>query len=433
MVLWDYCVVLKYIRCMNQHLQVFYKMVKLNKKVEHFIVYLSRFSSKNKVKYNSGGNSMQTRKTFIKWAGGKEKELPIILENLPEHFTRYIEPFVGGGAVYLNISCVNSIINDKSDELISLYKYIQKGNKEFIKSLNEINKNWISLQKLVELNTSELSEMYNNYKNDSKSADIYVKIFIKKHLNELNGLLKDDFDINLYNFIEEVNKNLTSKLSRMKKIETERNKMPINDIMDNIECAFKSAYYMYFRYIYNNKEKLKISDEFYCAVFYFIRDYCYASMFRYNTNGKFNVPYGGISYNRKDFSKKIEYVTSKELRKYMLKTKIYNLDFEEFCNKIELNENDFMFLDPPYDTEFSTYAKNNFDKEDQMRLANYLKNTKAKFMLVIKNTDFIYDLYKECGFYIQTFDKKYLVSFMNRNAKDVEHLLITNYEVDINE
>ena len=48
-------------------------------------------------------------------------------------------------------------------------------------------------------------------------------------------------------------------------------------------------------------------------------------------------------------------------------------------------------------------------------------------MLIIKNTDFIYNLYNTKEFRIKTFDKKYLVSFQNRNDKDVEHLLITNY------
>lgn len=376
---------------------------------------------------------MSNRKTFIKWAGGKEKELPIILKNLPSNFDRYVEPFVGGGAVYLNINCTNSVINDKSDELMLLYKMIKKHDKAFFDSLNEINKNWISLQQLVEVNSDELLKIYNNVKQNDNCTNELVEIFVEKHSKELNKLLEEDFDINLYNFIKEIKKNLVSKLNRMKKIETERNEMNILDIMSNIECAFKSAYYMYFRYLYNNKKKLKISDEFYCAVFYFVRDYCYASMFRYNANGEFNVPYGGISYNRKDFAKKIEYLSSDELKKYMEKTKIYNYDFEVFCNKIELNENDFMFLDPPYDTEFSTYAKNDFDKDDQIRLANNLSNTKAKFMLIIKNTDFIYNLYKDRGFHIESFDKKYLVSFMNRNDKDVEHLLITNYEVNANE
>ena len=91
---------------------------------------------------------------------------------------------------------------------------------------------------------------------------------------------------------------------------------------------------------------------------------------------------------------------------------------------------DIIFLDPPYDTEFSTYAKMDFDKHDQIRLANYLKKTKAKFMLIIKNTEFIYNLYKDSGFYIKSFDKKYLVSFMNRNDKDVTHLMITNYYME---
>ena len=44
---------------------------------------------------------MSRLKPFIKWAGGKEKELPIIIDNLPTNFDRYIEPFVGGGSVYL--------------------------------------------------------------------------------------------------------------------------------------------------------------------------------------------------------------------------------------------------------------------------------------------------------------------------------------------
>ena len=93
-----------------------------------------------------------------------------------------------------------------------------------------------------------------------------------------------------------------------------------------------------------------------------------------------------------------------------------------------------MFLDPPYDTEFSTYAKNVFDKNDQERLADYLKQgCECYFMLIIKNTEFILDLYKNQvdkngrEIKIQKFDKKYFVSFQNRNNKEAEHLIITNY------
>jgi len=53
-------------------------------------------------------------------------------------------------------------------------------------------------------------------------------------------------------------------------------------------------------------------------------------------------------------------------------------------------------LDPPYDSEFSTYDKNIFNKEDQKRLADYLiKDCNAKWMMIIKNTEFIFDLYNK--------------------------------------
>lgn len=378
-------------------------------------------------------------KSFIKWAGGKEKELPIILSNLPQKFERYIEPFVGGGSVYLNINCDKSIINDKSDELILLYNMIKNNNQKFIKKLKEINKNWILLEKIVENNSKELLLLYKNYSKQVNKEKINKRIkinysdkiyeFVLEHSEEFNGLLSEHFNIKIDNFLAEIKKNLLSKIERMRKIELNREKMNDYNILENLECAFKSAYYMHFRYLYNNRLELEIEDEFYCAIFYFIREYCYASMFRYNASGKFNVPYGGISYNRKDFSKKIDNLNSFILRKYMKTTEIFNLDFEEFCKKIKLTSKDFIFLDPPYDTEFSTYAKNEFGKNDQIRLANFLKNTKAKFMLIIKNTDFIYNLYNINGLYIKSFDKKYLVSIKNRNDKNVEHLIITNYEI----
>jgi DNA adenine methylase len=66
--------------------------------------------------------------------------------------------------------------------------------------------------------------------------------------------------------------------------------------------------------------------------------------------------------------------------------------------------------------------------KDQERLANYLINKcKAKWMMIIKNTDFIFDLYNNKGLNVQSFEKTYLVSFMNRNNRETEHLIIKNY------
>lgn len=184
---------------------------------------------------------------------------------------------------------------------------------------------------------------------------------------------------------------------------------------------------MNYRHLYN---KIKIEDNrpLHCALFFFIRNYAYSGMFRYSNKGEFNVPYGGIAYNSKYMLKKIDYYKSELLQEHFRKTKIYNVDFEEFLQKCNPTQDDFVFLDPPYDSEFSTYAQNPFMKEDQQRLADYMLNKcKAKWMMIIKNTDFIYNLYNKKGINIRTFDKEYLVSFMNRNNKKVTHLLITNY------
>lgn len=48
-------------------------------------------------------------------------------------------------------------------------------------------------------------------------------------------------------------------------------------------------------------------------------------------------------------------------------------------------------------------------------------------MLIIKHTDYIYNLYNQPGISINSFDKEYVVSFMNRNNKKATHLIIKNY------
>ena len=85
-----------------------------------------------------------------------------------------------------------------------------------------------------------------------------------------------------------------------------------------------------------------------------------------------------------------------------------------------------MFLDPPYDTEFSDYEGNQFRQEDQVRLARCLARTKAQFLLVIKNTDFIYELYEPLKFRMLSFENRYIYNVRSRNERMVQHLIITN-------
>ena len=78
---------------------------------------------------------------LIKYPGGKEKELNYIIPALPAKIDNYYEPFVGGGAVYFSIEAKKYYINDKSDELISLYEMVKEQNQEFFNKLNAIEYN----------------------------------------------------------------------------------------------------------------------------------------------------------------------------------------------------------------------------------------------------------------------------------------------------
>lgn len=369
---------------------------------------------------------------ILKWAGGKEQELKYIIPNLPYNFNNYFEPFVGGGAVYTAIQAKKYYINDKSDELISLYQSIaDKDNILFFKAIYEIIHNWNLLETVIKKNSKFFIETYKKYSqdkiNNNQLKDILFQ-FILTHSDQFNGMFSAIFNFNTENFIKEIKLNLIRKIKRMKELEKIKNILPNNDIIDNIETALKSAFYMHFRNIYNNINKYKINTFVKSAIFFFIRNFAYSGMFRYNSKGDFNVPYGGIAYNRKNFLKKADYLKSKKLFFLLNSTVIENLDFQDFFKKHKPMWNDFVFLDPPYDSEFSTYTKNEFNKNDQIRLASYLtKECKGKWMLIIKNTDFIASLYYNKGLRIQSFNKTYLVSFMNRNDKNAEHLIITNY------
>lgn len=376
------------------------------------------------------GSSSQL-KPLLKWAGGKEKELKYILPNIPSHFQNYYEPFVGGGSVFVSVQANHYYINDLSSELIQLYQYVSKRNPYFIFFINQID---LSLDRAHDFfaNQHSLIDIYKQYQKELITTEELKKIIMSFCVKERSGILQvlgDFFIMHTDVFEKELHLNLCRKMIRMRQLEREKTLLPIKDLQDNIETAILSALYMYFRHLYNDKQILHLYPEMYAALFFYVRNYCYSGMFRYNDKGEFNVPYGGMAYNKKRMNKKVEYYRSIELSKHLSRTDIYNLDFESFLQRHEPTENDFVFLDPPYDTEFSTYAQNEFTHADQERLADYLLNhCQAKWMLVIKNTDFIFNLYHQEGINIRSFDKKYLVSFMNRNRKEAKHLLITNYQ-----
>lgn len=95
-----------------------------------------------------------TARPVLKWAGGKGQLLEQIINYLPKELktgqiTRYIEPFIGGGALFFfiaqNYAVRELYISDSNAELIVLYTTIQQRPKALIKILDDIEKNYHAL------------------------------------------------------------------------------------------------------------------------------------------------------------------------------------------------------------------------------------------------------------------------------------------------
>ena len=336
-------------------------------------------------------NSTQSLHPFIKYPGGKTKEIPLVLKYIPKGIKRYVEPFVGGGSIYFALEIHPSLINDKSLDLYLLYTLIKTQDNDFKKYLIEMDELWVDIEK-----------------------DNFLEA-IKKY-----SFVSSD------KFLKYYQSSLKRKDAAIKKFEADGIVVSEEDKKETEITARKTAAYMIIRDIYNSHSD---NNKLHSASFYFLREYCYSSMFRFSAKGDFNVPYGGMSYNNKRMTNKINYMFSDTVKDFMSDTVIGNDDFAVFMDNMELNASDFVFLDPPYDSDFSTYDNNPFDKSEQIRLRDYLAKTPAKWLLIIKKTDFISDLYKD--FNVFEYDMNYMVSFKNRNERDVKHLLITNYKLEV--
>jgi len=137
----------------------------------------------------------RTVKPFIKWAGGKSQLINEIRKKYPKNINRYCEPFVGGGAVLLDILNNNKpkdvIINDINKDLINTYSQVQNNVYELIQKLTELQTFFLS-KEYIERKTLYLKmrERYNQLKsnnNDDNNIEL-ATLFIFLNKTCFNGL-----------------------------------------------------------------------------------------------------------------------------------------------------------------------------------------------------------------------------------------------------
>ena len=275
-------------------------------------------------------------KPFLKWAGGKRQLVPEIKENhLPEIFNTYYEPFLGGGALFLDLQPQHALVNDSNSELINCYQIIRDSVDELIEELRQHRNE---------------REYYYDIRDWDRSPGIYT---------------------------------------------------------------FKTPVQRASRIIFLNKT-------------------CYNGLFRVNSQGQFNVPFG--KYKRPNI---LDVDVLRAVSDYLnsSQTKILNEDFQTAVESAK--QGDFVYFDPPYDpvsdtASFTGYDINRFKRDEQKRLKETVDDlTRRGCKVLVSNacTDFILDLYE--GDY--SVEKVAATRAINSNALKrgkVDEVLIKNYEVD---
>jgi DNA adenine methylase len=217
-------------------------------------------------------------------------------------------------------------------------------------------------------------------------------------LNDINPAL-----INLYRIVGSTDYNLLqSKVDELKNID-------VHNILE--EEYYKS------RDIINNPKNYSSLE--YAFAYIVVRQMCFSGMERYNSSGMFNVPFG----HYKKFSCRL----GAEHNTFISNNaELFSKDAVEVIN--ECDENDWLFLDPPYLDRLG-YTRGD-GKHDNLhnRLIEAIKNTKAKWLLIHVDCEYYrnnlseYNITEEDFKYSQIFGKN-----KNHSSSKVKHIYIKNY------
>lgn len=285
------------------------------------------------IKKECGCDKMIKPKPFVKWAGGKRQIILELKKYVPEEFSCYYEPFVGGGALLFELMPKKAVINDQNEELMNAYQVLCDDEKY-----------------------TKMCRLLNSYEKRN-NEDFYYAL---------------------------------------------RNKDRSQKTMSKMSDYTKAA-----RTIYLNKA-------------------CYNGLYRVNSKNEFNVPYNKKSrINTYDASNLLTvnmYLTMNDIT-------ILCTDFEDAVSTCQ--KGDFVYLDPPYDTvnhSFTTYTKDGFGKEEQIRLSEVFKKLDkkgVKVMLSNHNTDLIRQLYQ--GYSFHEIEAKRNINSNGSKRGKVTEVIITNY------
>ena len=197
--------------------------------------------------------------------------------------------------------------------------------------------------------------------------------------------------------------------------------------LNNHETNHSEEHYFNIRNLDRDKTKFKkLADYKRAARTIYLNKACFNGLYRVNSKNEFNVP-----FNKKEKVNTYDGENLGIIHSYFNfnNVKMLNCDFAEAIKNAK--KGDFVYFDPPYDSEtstFNSYTENGFGKEEQIRLCELFKDLDkkgVKCMLSNHNTKFFNELYE--GFNIYVIEAKRNINANGKKRGKVEELIVTNF------
>lgn len=151
------------------------------------------------------------------------------------------------------------------------------------------------------------------------------------------------------------------------------------------------------------------------GLFYYLNRTGYNGLCRFNRSGEYNVPFG--SYGKINYTR--NFLPYRELfRSWTFESVDFGL--------IQLEPNDFIYADPPYDVNFTHYSKGGFNWDDQVRLAKWLAGHPGPVVLSNQATERVISLYSQLGFDLVFLNGPRLISCKGERSPAREVLALKN-------
>ena len=198
--------------------------------------------------------------------------------------------------------------------------------------------------------------------------------------------------------------------------------------LNHHEAKHSEEYYYEIRNLDRDKKKFnKLADYKRAARTIYLNKACFNGLYRVNSKNEFNVPFGKKNkvntYEGQNLGIICGYLNYNDI-------KLLSVDFEESVK--DAKKGDFVYFDPPYDSDtstFTSYTEDGFGKEEQERLAKVFKDLSDRgcyVMLSNHNTKLVNELYKD--FNIHVIEAKRNINANGKRRGNVEEVIITNFE-----